>query len=51
MLEDCENIDELALIEGLAEYYHMHGESFAELSIKPCNADRFNSMKDWAVEF
>jgi len=52
MLDDFDNIDEQALIEGLSGYYyHSHGESFEGLSIKPENMARFNSIKDWAIEY
>ena len=51
MLSDYDNIDELALIEGLSGYYFSHGESFDGLVIKPENMDRFLSMKDWAIEY
>jgi hypothetical protein len=51
MLSDYDSIDGLALIEGLAEYYHTHGKSFDGLSISPENADRFNSVKDWAADY
>ena len=51
MLADFDNIDEQALIEGLAGYYYSHGESFDELSIKPENMERFNIVKDWAVDY
>jgi hypothetical protein len=51
MLADFDNIDEQALIEGLAGYYYSHGESFDSLSIKPENIERFNSIKGWAVEY
>jgi hypothetical protein len=51
MLADFDNIDEQALIEGLAGYYYSHGESFDGVSIKPENMKLFNSIKDWAVEY
>jgi hypothetical protein len=51
MLADFDNIDEQSLIEGLAGYYFSHGESFTGLSIKPENMERFNLIKDWAVEY
>ncbi|MCL2336750.1 MAG: hypothetical protein FWC60_04955 [Firmicutes bacterium] len=51
MLADFDNIDEQSLIEGLAGYYYSHGESFDELDIKPENMTRFNSIKDWAIEY
>ena len=51
MLAGFDNIDEQALVEGLAGYYYSNGESFNGLSIKPENMERFNSVKDWAVEY
>ena len=51
MLADFDNIDEQALVEGLAGYYYSHAESFDGLSIKLENIKRFSSIKDWAVEF
>jgi hypothetical protein len=51
MLEDYDNIDEQSLIEGLADYYFLHGESFCELDIKEENSARFNEIKDWAIEY
>ena len=51
MLNDFDNIDEQALIEGLSRYYYTHGNSFDGLDIKPENMERFNSVRDWAVEY
>ena len=51
MFEDYENIDELSLIEGLSGYYFSHGESFNGLFIKPQNMERFNTVKNWAIEY
>lgn len=51
MLSDFDNIDEQSLIEGLAGYYYSHGESFDGLDINPENMERFNSIKDWAIEY
>ena len=51
MLADFDNIDEQSLIEGLAGYYYTHGENFGGLSIKPENMERFNAIKDWAIEY
>ena len=51
MLADFDNVDEQSLIEGLAGYYYSHGESFDGLSIKPENMERFNLIKDWAIEY
>jgi hypothetical protein len=46
-----ETLDEQALIEGLAEYYFSHGESFDGLEIRPENLARFNEVKNWAIEY
>ena len=51
MLADFDNIDEQSLVEGLSRYYYTHGKSFEGLSIKPENMERFNSIKDWAIEY
>ena len=51
MLSDFDNIDEQSLVEGLSRYYYTHGKSFDGLSIQPENMERFNSIKDWAIEY
>lgn len=51
MLDEFDDIDEQSLIEGLSRYYHTNNNSFDELYIKPENIERFNSVKDWAVEY
>jgi hypothetical protein len=51
MLADYDHVDETALIEGLAEYYHTHERSFDGLAIKPENKERFDEIKDWAAEY
>jgi len=51
MLGDFDNIDEQSLVEGLSRYYYMNGKSFNGLFIKPENMERFNSIKDWAIEY
>jgi hypothetical protein len=51
MLADYDNIDELALIESLSEYYFSHGESFDGLAIAPENMERWGEVKVWAAEF
>ena len=51
MLSDYDNIDELALIEGLSGYYFAHGESFDGIAIAPENMERFDSIKNWAIEY
>lgn len=51
MLADYDNIDELSLIEGLSGYYYSHNESFDGLFIKPENMERFNLIKNWAIEY
>jgi len=51
MLRDYDIIDEQSFIQALADYYYSNGESFDGLQIAPEYTDRFNSIKDWAVEF
>jgi hypothetical protein len=51
MVRDYDRIDEPSLAQGLSDYYHDNGESFEGLAIDPKYADRFEAIKDWAVEF
>jgi len=51
MLDDFDNIDEQSLIEGLSKYYYTNGGSFEGLTIKPENTARFESIRDWAIEY
>ena len=51
MLADFDNIDEQSFIEGLGSYYFMNGGSFNGLDIAPQNMERFNTVKDWAIEY
>ena len=51
MFNDYHNVDELSLIEGLSGYYFSHGESFDGIVIKPENMERFDSIKNWAIEY
>ena len=51
MLEDFDNTDEQALLEGLSNYYYSNGESFDGLNIKPENMELFDSRKGWAIEY
>jgi len=51
MLADFENINEQSLVEGLSHYYYTHSKNFDGLDIKPENINRFNSIKDWAIEY
>jgi hypothetical protein len=51
MLRDYDVIDEQSLVQALAGFYNRNGGSFDGLQITPFNAERFDSIKDWAVEF
>ena len=51
MFDNFDEIDEQSLIEGLAKYYFLNGESFDGLIIKPENMDLFHSCKEWAMEY
>lgn len=51
MLRDFENTDTQALTEALSRYYFSHKNSFIGLSIKPENSNRFEEIKEWAVEY
>ena len=50
-LRDYDIIDEQSFIQALAGYYCRNGGSFDGLRIVPEYADRFDSIKDWAVEY
>jgi hypothetical protein len=51
MLGDFDNADTAALAESLANYYFSNNESFEGLNIKPQNADKFEQIKGWAIEY
>jgi hypothetical protein len=51
MLADFDNIDIQSLVEGLSRYYFMNRKSFDGIHIRPENMERFNSIRDWAVEY
>ena len=51
MLRDYDRFDEQSLIQALADYYYSNCESFDGLQIAQQYADRFDSIRDWAVEF
>jgi len=51
MMDDFDNVDGQAFIEGLAGYYFQNGDSFNGLIVKPENMELFDSRKDWAAEF
>ena len=51
MLRDFDRIDEQALVQALSDYYYSNGESFGGLGIEPQYLPRFNTLKDWAVEY
>ena len=51
MLSDYDNIDELAFLEALSNYYFANNESFDNLKIKPENIDVFNQVKQMAIEY
>ncbi|MDR1134639.1 MAG: hypothetical protein LBL49_00435 [Clostridiales Family XIII bacterium] len=51
MLRDYDLIDEQSLVQALAGFYYRNGESFNGLRITPQYADRFNAIRDWAIEF
>jgi hypothetical protein len=46
-----ENADDQALTEALSKYYYSHDEMFEGLSIKPENIERFNNVKEWAIQY
>lgn len=51
MLSDFDNIDELAFLEALSNYYFEHNESFDNLLIKPENMTVFNQIKKVAMNY
>ena len=51
MLAELGHIDEQPLVEGLSKFYYMSGKSFDRLIIQPENMERFDSVKDWAIEY
>jgi len=48
---DENTIDEQSLVEALSDYYFSHNRSFYGLQIKPENMERFNILKEWAMEY
>ncbi len=50
ILLEQEDMDEQALAEALSRYYHAHNKSFEGLGIK-VNSQKFEELKEWAVEF
>ena len=50
MLDDFNNIDEQALVEGLSRFFNINN-SFDGLLINPENIEKFNGIKDWAIEY
>ena len=51
MLRDYDVIDEQSLVQALAHYYYRNGGSFDGLRIEPQYVERFNTIKDWAIDF
>lgn len=51
LLSDYEDADEIALLEALSNYYHLHGQTFEGLEISSDNISIFNSIKQSAVEY
>ena len=51
MLRDYDVIDEQSLVQALADFYYRNGRSFDDLRIAPQYTERFNAIRDWAVEF
>lgn len=51
MLANYDNIDELAFLEALSNYYFANDESFDNLKIKPENLNIFNQVKQIAIEY
>jgi len=51
MFDDFANADEQALVGALSNYYYKNNESFEGIFIKPENVERFESVKEWAIEY
>ena len=51
MFDDFDNTDRQALVQALSNYYYANNESFVGLNIKPENIERFESVKEWAIEY
>lgn len=51
MLANYDNIDELAFLEALSNYYFANDESFDNLKIKSENLNVFNQVKQIAIEY
>lgn len=51
MLSDYDNIDELAFLEALSNYYFANNESFDNLKIKPNKLSIFNRIKQIAINY
>jgi len=51
ILSDFDNADEQSFLEALSRYYFKHNESFDSLIINPENMERFNTVKNWAIEY
>ena len=51
LLSDYENADEIALLEALSNYYHLHGQTFDGLEISSENMPLFDRIKHSAIEY
>lgn len=51
MLANYDNIDELAFLEALSNYYFANNASFDNLKIKSENLNVFNQVKQIAIEY
>lgn len=51
MLSDYDNVDELALLEALSNYYFENNESFINLKIELENQTIFNQIKQLAINY
>jgi len=51
MLKDYDNVDELALIVALSNYYYEHNSSFEGIQIKSENIKTFEQIKECAIGY
>jgi hypothetical protein len=50
MLDDYDNMDIQAFVEGLADYYYSNGQSWDKLFIEPHNAELFEFYREGAED-
>lgn len=51
MLQCIDELDEQPLVEALSDYYYINNMKFDGLNIRPENKEKFDNIKEWAIEF